>query len=167
MKFALNASVSVSFLGNRYLHAWIAHKFSTESLPDLYLVVFCSPSIFSFFVDLRFAHMYKQFSHSIVRSFESSSRFVLRVGGFSLTVQTARARQFSSFIVVVGKMLSGDTFDAKHALIVRDKDDLRIPLLCETIPSAKEFQGQSPCALCALCVLCAVCCVRCALCGDF
>ena len=28
----------------------------------------------------------------------------------------------------------------KHAIIVKDKDDLKIPLMMETIPTAKEFE---------------------------
>jgi len=52
----------------------------------------------------------------------------------------ARARQFSSFILLVGKIGSADTFDPTAALIVQNKDDLTIPLVLETIPTAKEFR---------------------------
>jgi hypothetical protein len=52
----------------------------------------------------------------------------------------ARARQFSSFIVMVGRIVSADVFEPKYAMIVKDKDEVRIPLEVETIPSAKEFK---------------------------
>ena len=52
----------------------------------------------------------------------------------------ARARQFSSFLVMVGRIIGPKTFDPKYALILKDKDDLKIPLDFETIPSAKEFK---------------------------
>lgn len=56
----------------------------------------------------------------------------------------ARARQFSSFIVMVGRIVSADMFEPKYAMIVKDKDEVRIPLNAETIPSAKEFKVRSP-----------------------
>merc|ERR1711959_372377 len=52
----------------------------------------------------------------------------------------ARARQFSSFILMVGTLAPGNEFEPKHALIVKDKDDLSIPLLLETIPTPAEFR---------------------------
>ncbi len=52
----------------------------------------------------------------------------------------ARARQFSSFILLVGKIASADVFDAKYGIIIQNKDDLKIPLILETIPTPKEFQ---------------------------
>jgi hypothetical protein len=52
----------------------------------------------------------------------------------------ARARQFSSFILLVGRIAAADVFDPKAAMIIQNKDDLRIPLLMETLPTAKEFR---------------------------
>jgi len=52
----------------------------------------------------------------------------------------ARARQFSSFILMVGTISSADTFAPAHAIIIKNKDDLKIPLLLETIPTPKEFK---------------------------
>ncbi len=52
----------------------------------------------------------------------------------------ARARQFSSFIVLVGRIIGPTSFDPKYGVILKDKDDLKIPLDFETIPSAKEFK---------------------------
>jgi hypothetical protein len=37
----------------------------------------------------------------------------------------ARARQFSSFVLLVGTMASANTFSATHALIVQNKDEVR------------------------------------------
>jgi hypothetical protein len=52
----------------------------------------------------------------------------------------ARARQFSSFILLVGRINSATAFDPKGAIIIQNKDDLTIPLMLETIPTAKEFK---------------------------
>jgi hypothetical protein len=61
------------------------------------------------------------------------------VGTGSMTL-SCRTRQFSSFLVLVGRINSATTFDPKHAIILQNKDDLDIPLMLETIPSAKEFK---------------------------
>lgn len=60
--------------------------------------------------------------------------------GAKLSV-TARARQFSCFVLLLGTITGPDTFDPKFATIVRDKDDLNIPVLCETVSrsSSKEY----------------------------
>merc|ERR1719197_1626747 len=55
---------------------------------------------------------------------------------------SARARQFSSFILMVGKIASADTFEPTHAIIVQNKDDVLVPLLLEQIPSAKAFRAM-------------------------
>jgi hypothetical protein len=52
----------------------------------------------------------------------------------------ARARQFSSFIVLVGRIASADVFEPRAAVIVQNKDLLKIPLLLEPLPSAREFR---------------------------
>ncbi|MDB4928492.1 MAG: symbB, partial [Myxococcaceae bacterium] len=90
MSFALDASTRVSFLGERYLHAWVAHQFSGRTELALSLV--------------------------------------------------ARARQFSSFLLLVGRISSADTFDPRFGIIVQNKDVLSIPLLLEQIPTPKEFR---------------------------
>jgi hypothetical protein len=95
MKFPLGAAAEVTFGGDRYLHAYLMHKFSNEvgmaSLPPL------------------------------------------------LTLR-AEARQFSSYIVLIGRISSATSFDPKYAMIVQNKDDVSIPLDLETIPSTKEFK---------------------------
>ena len=40
----------------------------------------------------------------------------------------ARARQFSSFILVVGRIAGADLFEPKHAIIIQNKDELKIPV---------------------------------------
>ncbi len=52
----------------------------------------------------------------------------------------ARARQFSSFIVLVGRIASAEVFEPRAAVIVQNKDVLKIPLLLEPLPSAREFR---------------------------
>ncbi|MCW5801810.1 MAG: hypothetical protein KIT31_05440 [Deltaproteobacteria bacterium] len=53
---------------------------------------------------------------------------------------SARARQFSSFILLVGRIASADTFEPKIGIIVQNKDLVTIPLLLEHIPTPKEFR---------------------------
>jgi hypothetical protein len=52
----------------------------------------------------------------------------------------SEARQFSSFIILIGRISSATSFDPKYAMIVKDKDRIKIPLNLEMIPSAKEFK---------------------------
>ena len=40
----------------------------------------------------------------------------------------ARARQFSCFILVVGRIAGASLFEPKHAIIIQNKDDLKIPV---------------------------------------
>ena len=51
-----------------------------------------------------------------------------------------RARQFSSFMLVVGKLGSASSFEPSQAIILSNKDELTIPLLLETLPTAAEFR---------------------------
>ena len=63
-------------------------------------------------------------------------------GAFGAGTQSlvASARQFSSFIVLVGRITAADTFDASTAVIVQNKDELSIPLSCAALPTAGEFR---------------------------
>merc|ERR1712137_300973 len=90
MKFTLSAAATVSFFGERFIHAWMGHQFSGDS-----------------------------------------------GGSFSLS---ARARQFSSFILLVGNVIAADLFDPKFGIIVQNKDDILIPLLFEQIPTPQAFR---------------------------
>mmetsp|Transcript_28390 Transcript_28390/g.69103 ORF Transcript_28390/g.69103 Transcript_28390/m.69103 type:complete len:970 (+) Transcript_28390:77-2986(+) len=53
---------------------------------------------------------------------------------------TARARQFSSFMLLLGRIGPNHTFQPQHAIVVQNKDDLVIPLLLEQLPTPKEFR---------------------------
>src|SRR3990167_4431656 len=55
----------------------------------------------------------------------------------------ARARQFSSFLVLVGRVTGVGLFDPQYGVIVQNKDDVTIPLDLETIPSAGEFKAAT------------------------
>jgi hypothetical protein len=59
--------------------------------------------------------------------------------GQSLTL-IARARQFSSFVILVGRIASAELFEPKLGLIVQNKDMVKLPLILETIPTPKEFR---------------------------
>eukprot|EP00656_Telonema_subtile_P010681 TRINITY_DN15184_c0_g2_i5.p1 TRINITY_DN15184_c0_g2~~TRINITY_DN15184_c0_g2_i5.p1 ORF type:complete len:752 (-),score=190.90 TRINITY_DN15184_c0_g2_i5:44-2299(-) len=52
----------------------------------------------------------------------------------------ARARQFSSFIVLLGRISGPQSFDPTHGMLVRNKDEFLLPLEMETIPTPKEFK---------------------------
>jgi len=52
----------------------------------------------------------------------------------------ARARQFSSMIVVIGKIVGQDGFDPTHAVLVQNKDELKVPLQLTAIPTPKAFR---------------------------
>jgi len=91
MTFALDAATTVTFGGERYLHAYIGHRFGAYSEQQ------------------------------------------------SLTL-SVRARQFSCFMLFIGRLGPNNTFQPQHAMIVRNKDELTIPLMLETLPSAAEFR---------------------------
>ncbi len=52
----------------------------------------------------------------------------------------SEARQFSSFIVLVGRIASATLFEPKYGIIVQNKDEIKIPLDLEQIPTPKEFK---------------------------
>jgi len=52
---------------------------------------------------------------------------------------TARARQFSSFIMMIGTVVSANEFKPVSSVIIQNKDDLLIPLIFEQIPSSQAF----------------------------
>ena len=53
---------------------------------------------------------------------------------------TARARQFSSFLLMVGTISGPTEFTPKDAIILQNKDEVIIPLLLNELPTAKEFK---------------------------
>jgi hypothetical protein len=52
----------------------------------------------------------------------------------------ASSRQFSSFILCVGKLSSATSFDPVAAIIVKDKDELTIPLAVAELPTPQAFK---------------------------
>eukprot|EP00927_Polykrikos_kofoidii_P020870 TRINITY_DN19962_c0_g1_i1.p1 TRINITY_DN19962_c0_g1~~TRINITY_DN19962_c0_g1_i1.p1 ORF type:complete len:1064 (-),score=203.76 TRINITY_DN19962_c0_g1_i1:273-3464(-) len=52
----------------------------------------------------------------------------------------ARANQFCSMVVLIGRIASATMFDPMYAVIVQNKDEIRVPLQVSTIPTPKEFQ---------------------------
>jgi len=62
-------------------------------------------------------------------------------GGSKSFQLSARARQFSSFMLVIGTMAGPNKLNPKDAIILQNKDEVLIPLLLEEIPSAKEFKN--------------------------
>jgi len=52
----------------------------------------------------------------------------------------ASTRQFSSFIVCVGKIVSATSFEPTSAFIVADKDEISVPLEVSELPTPKEFK---------------------------
>eukprot|EP00439_Symbiodinium_sp_Y106_P047131 s1768_g6.t1 len=73
-------------------------------------------------------HLHGWLSHSF--SGQSGSNLFL----------TSRARQFSSMVVLVGRVTSATSFDPTYAAIVQNKDELTIPLELSVIPTPKEFK---------------------------
>jgi len=75
----------------------------------------------------------------IQHKFESSvpGAHVMPTNDFSLT---ARARQFSSFLVMTGTISGPSEFTPKDAIVVQNKDEVIIPLLLNELPTAKEFK---------------------------
>lgn len=61
--------------------------------------------------------------------------------GSSLSL-VARARQFSSFILLVGTITGAGLFEAKQALVIQNKDDLKVPLMIETVRSSFKIHSQ-------------------------
>ena len=71
--------------------------------------------------------------HSII-----NHRFSNATNKFNLV---ANARQFSGYILVLGRIGGADLFLPKHAMIIKNKDDLTIPLMLEEVPTPKQFKS--------------------------
>ena len=54
----------------------------------------------------------------------------------------AQARQFSSFLLVIGTMMGPDQLNPQEAIILQNKDEVIIPLLLNELPSVKEFKDS-------------------------
>ena len=51
-----------------------------------------------------------------------------------------RSKYFSTYIVLLGNVLSDTEFRFRHGLVVGSREEVNIPLSLEIIPSAKEFK---------------------------
>ncbi len=71
----------------------------------------------------------------MMHQFEGDSGLTLKLN--------ARARQFSSFLVLVGRISGPGLFDPQFGMICQNKDEISIPLDIETIPSAGEFKAAT------------------------
>lgn len=109
------------------IYTLVHHSFASPSDPH------AKPMKFPISAATNVAFFGDRYLHSYV-SHQFSGQ-----NGSSLSL-VARARQFSSYILLVGTITGAGLFEAKQALIIENKDDLKIPLLLETIPSAKEFK---------------------------
>jgi hypothetical protein len=89
-----------------------------------------------------YAEQYRQQQHqqSITQQTPKSSPAAAAGGGGGgqLTL-IAQTRQYCNYILLLGRMTSGQTFDPKYGVILQNKDSIEIPLDLETIPSLKEF----------------------------
>lgn len=61
--------------------------------------------------------------------------------GVSLSL-TARTRQFSSYILVLGTLLNNRELQPKAAILLQNKDEILLSVLTETIPTPKEFKER-------------------------
>lgn len=61
----------------------------------------------------------------------------LSLSCFGFVVSLGRAKQFSSFILLLGKIPAPDRFDPVCAITLQNKEEIDIPLVLEAIPSAK------------------------------
>ena len=114
MHFALSAETRVQFGGSVHLHAWLAHRFSASPGGE---------GEGGGGGEGRRPHRFGS-PHSATRA---------------LTL-AAQARSFSSFILLVGKISSPTSFEPVSAVIVKDRDEVLVPLALSEIPTPKEFK---------------------------
>ena len=80
----------------------------------------------------------KQYLHAYLHHSFSSTSFGTK--DEAQPFFTASARQFSSFILLLGKITSPTTFEPTYGIIVKNKDVLKIALDLAVIPTQKEFR---------------------------
>ena len=106
----IDAAISIELTGDRFLHGWMQHQFYSASTK--YTKISKPPSL----------------SGPIAEPVSTEYRLA------------CSARQFSSFILVLGTMAGPNKFEPKEAIIVQNKDEVLIPLTTTILPSAKEFK---------------------------
>lgn len=75
------------------------------------------------FLGDRFVHTYLTHQFSFPETRDTPTELTLN----------ARARQFSCFMLMIGTIGGVDTFEPKYAIIVKNKDDLKLPLILEQV----------------------------------
>ena len=171
MKLPLGAAMQVELEGEHFVHAQVRHQFScTPSTPEAgigrpppkcpgshTLAAFRTPRN-GFRCDLCHARVSKnapmfgcrgcnwdacrscyQAAMAPITGLDAAQQS--RVAAPATTL-IARARQFSSFILVLGNLHAADVFNPVQALIMQNKDEVKIPLIMTTIPTPKEFRKQ-------------------------
>ena len=115
MSFALSAETRVPFGGEVHLHAWLAHRFSAGMGGD-----------------------------GAWYGGGATPRHLRYVGAPPPPPRTltlvASARQFSSYVLLVGRIASPTVFEPTSAIIVQNKDDVSIPLAVAELPTPGEFR---------------------------
>jgi hypothetical protein len=104
------------------------HAIPGDTSPPMYFPINAATSVE--FTGPRFLHGWIQHRFSASSTRDSLRRAML----------TARARQFSSFLLMIGTVAGPDKFNPKDAIIVQNKDEVIIPLLLNELPTAKEFK---------------------------
>ena len=113
----------------------VSQELEEQDTPVLSIVRKMETSIMSFPLSASSVISFSgsTFIHSII-----NHRFSHECNEFNLV---ARARQFSGYILVLGTISGDDTFIPTNAIIIKNKDDLSIPLLLNEIPTPKQFRN--------------------------
>ena len=120
MSFPINAATNVEFTGDRYLHAWVAHEFGGGGSMVRTIVLDTIEHL---------ALIASRAQHHI-------TKYLLLLCAQADSVNlVARARQFSSFLLLVGNISGPSSFTPKHAIILQNKDELLLPLILEQLPT--------------------------------
>lgn len=82
----------------------------------------------------------ERYLHGYIAHEFSETAGLRRAGQTSSLQLTARARQFSSFLMLLGRIGPNHSFQPQHAMVVQNKDELNLPLHLEQLPTAKEFR---------------------------
>eukprot|EP01060_Flectonema_neradi_P028024 TRINITY_DN376_c0_g1_i3.p1 TRINITY_DN376_c0_g1~~TRINITY_DN376_c0_g1_i3.p1 ORF type:complete len:897 (+),score=219.34 TRINITY_DN376_c0_g1_i3:141-2831(+) len=92
-----------------------------------------SPMKFSLNASSKVTFTGSQYIHSVI-----NYRFSTDVANYNLV---ASGRQFCGYVMVLGRIGGSDSFLPEHAIIIKDKSTLTIPLLMEEVPSSKQFKS--------------------------
>ena len=127
ISFKLDASISVSISGQMHVHAHLMHSFSPTCSCDHDLTEETSslPS------RRRCRDEPLACTSSTIAARNMPPELLLRT----------RSKCFSSYLILVGTMESKYTFLPKCGLIVRNGDEIDIPLLLDVLPTPKEFKA--------------------------